>query len=168
MPRKHGLRDDDMLGRMADIETRLDILEGVPVDRRVATPTRDERRDTDPRNRQVMVAESDREEQPNPPDSMDGAAQDDNVTIVDADDRTRSERRAKAKADAKNDGAKKDDARGAPKAASAAPKDDADKQPDDPPPGAGDDSHPAETRSSFTNPFAAPADPKTPKADKDK
>lgn len=99
MPRKHGLRDDDMLGRLADIETRLDLLEGGPDDRRVATPARDERRDDDPRARQVMVAAGERDEKPAQPDSMEGATRDDPTTIVDADTRARSERRAKAKAD---------------------------------------------------------------------
>jgi hypothetical protein len=99
MPRKHGLRDDDLLGRLADVETRLDMLEGQPKDRRTAVPERDERRDTEARNRQTMVAEGDREPLPADPDDKAGEAEHDNVRIVDADDRARGERRVRAKAD---------------------------------------------------------------------
>jgi hypothetical protein len=101
MPRSIGLRDDDMLGRLAEIETRLDRMESSAAERRALkraedpdvgmVPARDERRDTDPRAHQVMVAVEGREPGPTPPDSRGGEAQDDDVAIVDADDRTAAE-----------------------------------------------------------------------------
>lgn len=103
VPRSKGLRDDDILGRLAEIETRLDAMDGgagdAPTGRTTdaaRVPERDERRDADPRNRQVMVqVESrDADQIPGMPDHMAGGHEDDNVRVVKADDRDRAERKA--------------------------------------------------------------------------
>lgn len=118
MPRSAGLRDDDMLGRLAEIETRLDALEGghdAPTGRTtdaMRVPERDERRDDEARNRQVHVLEGDREQNPmpsspeaegTPADAMAGAAQVDNVRTIEADVRGRAEHRAAREQDAPKD-----------------------------------------------------------------
>lgn len=102
MPRSTGLRDDDMLGRLAELETRIDALEAgrdAPTGRTTdpaRVPERDERRDTEARNRQVMVQVPDRESDqvPGMPDHMAGGHEDDNVRVVPAPDREKAERRA--------------------------------------------------------------------------
>lgn len=109
MPRSKGLRDDDILGRLAEIETRLDAMDGggedAPTGRTTdaaRVPERDERRDTEPRNRQVMVQVEgrDAEQVPGMPDPVAGGHEDDNVRVVLADDRERAEHRAARKDDA--------------------------------------------------------------------
>jgi hypothetical protein len=103
MPRSKGLRDDDILGRLAEIETRLDALDGggedAPTGRTTdaaRVPERDERRDTEPRNRQVMVQVEgrDADQVPGMPDHMAGGHEEDNVRVMMAADRERAERRA--------------------------------------------------------------------------
>jgi hypothetical protein len=114
MPRSKGLRDDDMLGRLAEIETRLDALEAgedAPTGRTTdaaRVPERDERRDTEPRNRQVQVtaAPQDPGYPPGMPDSMGGGQTEDRTRIVDGESRDEAERRARQDAKAKEADAK--------------------------------------------------------------
>jgi hypothetical protein len=109
MPRSHGLRDDDLLGRLAEIETRMDALEGghdAPTGRTTdaaRVPERDERRDTEVRNRQVHVtaAPADPGYPPGMPDSMGGERVADRTRIVDGAARDVAERRARQEADEK-------------------------------------------------------------------
>ncbi len=123
MPRSHGLRDDDLMGRLAEIETRLDALDSggdAPTGRTTdpaRVPERDERRDTEARNRQVHVAEEGREPT-NPagmPDDKGGEMTPDNTRTVDASARDAAERRAarqaaenESKTPAKKDAPKKE------------------------------------------------------------
>lgn len=117
MPRSHGLRDDDLLGRLAEIETRLDAIEAgddAPTGRTTdpaRVPERDERRDAEARNRQVHVTEEPREPgyAPGMPDDKGGELVPDNTRVVDASARDAAERRAaRSDADQKKDTKKKE------------------------------------------------------------
>lgn len=101
MPRRAGLRDDDIYGRLADLETRMDAAEAgreppTRADDPYRVPERDERRDTELRARQVHVTAEPAEPgyPPGMPDSMGGEMQPDRTRTMTAEQRDAAERRA--------------------------------------------------------------------------